>query len=124
MRLFAREAPRVSPLSGRRPYYTCRVVGAARNVLLAPNYDRDAVFCDVHADPRQPASLDFLRRLEAAAIAGLLARPHWGKAFFAGHEVLRGLYPAANMAAFQAARRRFDPEGVFSNDYTRRVLGA
>ncbi len=122
-RLFAEERPRLSRFSRSQPYYTCRVVGAARNVLLAPNYDRDVVFCDIHADKAEPWSHEFLRRLEAAAMSGMSARPHWGKVFFAERENLDALYPAANIAAFVAAKRRFDPEGVFSNAYTRRVLG-
>ena len=121
-RLFAETRPRLSRLSCSQPYYGCRVVGAAKNVLLAPNYDRDVVFCDVHADPAEPSSQPFLRRLEAAAIGDLSARPHWGKAFFAERDVLHALYPAANIAAFIDAKQRFDPDGVFSNDFTRHVL--
>ncbi len=122
-RLFAQERPRLSGFSRSQPYYTCRAVGAARSVLLAPNHDRDVVYCDVHADKREPWSRLFLQRLEAATIRGLGARPHWGKLFFAEKDALRALYPAANVALFLAAKRRFDPEGTFSNDYTRRVLG-
>jgi L-gulono-1,4-lactone dehydrogenase len=122
-RLFAELSPRRSSLSRRQPYYTCRVVGRARNVLLAPNYDRDVVYCDVHADPKEPSSPALLRRLEATAIADLGARPHWGKVSFAERDAVRALYPAANIADFLEAKRRFDPAGVFSNAYTRRVLG-
>jgi L-gulono-1,4-lactone dehydrogenase len=122
-RLFAEERPRALDHSPRRPYYTCRVVGAADNVLLAPNHGRDVVFCDVHADPRQASSLPFLRRLEGAAMRGLDARPHWGKVSFATPAALEAAYPAANWAAFAAAKRRLDPEGIFSNDFTRSRLG-
>jgi L-gulonolactone oxidase len=122
-RLFAEGMPALSRTSRSRPYYTSRVVGAARNVLLAPNYDRDVVFCDVHADPRKPCSEAFLRTLEETAITEVSARPHWGKVFFSEHETLRGLYPADNFVDFADAKRRFDPAGVFSNAYTRRVLG-
>ena len=122
-RLFAELRPRLSPFSPAQPYYTCRVVGQARNVLLAPNYDRDVVFCDVHADPRQRASHAFLEKLEARAVRELSARPHWGKVFFSESEVVRGLYPRENVAAFLECKRRFDPAGVFSNAYTRRVFG-
>ena len=122
-RLYAELRPRLSALSPSLPYYTCRVVGRANNVLLAPNYDRDVVFCDVHADPAEPSSRAFLERLEAAAIRDLSARPHWGKVFFAEKDVVRGLYPKENVAAFLECKRRFDPAGVFSNAYTRRVLG-
>ena len=99
------------------------MVGRAHNVLLAPNYDRDVVFCDVHADPAQPSSRAFLETLEARAIRDLSARPHWGKVFFAEKGTVRGLYPKENIAAFLDCKRRFDPAGVFSNAYTRRVLG-
>ena len=122
-RLFEEHRPHISRASRAQPYFTSRVVGARRNVLLAPNYGRDVVFCDVHADASEPWSVPFLRRLEAAAGRELSARPHWAKVFFAGHERLRSLYPAASFEEFVAAKRRFDPEGVFCNTYTRRVLG-
>jgi FAD/FMN-containing dehydrogenase/NAD(P)-dependent dehydrogenase (short-subunit alcohol dehydrogenase family) len=122
-RLFVDLRPRPGSFSPGQPYYTCRVVGRASNVLLAPNYDRDVVYCDVHADPAQPCSTPFLRRLEAAAIRDLGARPHWGKVSFAERDVVRALYPSANIAAFLDAKRRLDPAGAFSNGYTRRVLG-
>ena len=48
-------------------------------------------------------------------------RPHWGKRHFQTAESLAGLYPRWD--EFQAARARLDPEGVFRNDYTDRVLG-
>ena len=41
----------------------------------------------------------------------------------AERDVVRGLYPKENVAAFLECKRRFDPAGVFSNAYTRRVLG-
>jgi len=122
-RMFEDLRPRISGLSAGQPYYTCRVVGAARRALLAPNYGRDVVFCDVHADPTQPASRAFLETLEARAVRELSARPHWGKVFFSESEVVRGMYPRENVAAFLECKRRFDPAGVFSNAYTRRVLG-
>jgi FAD/FMN-containing dehydrogenase len=121
-RLFDSLKPPTSPFDRHRPYFTCRVVGAATNVLLAPNHGRDVVFADIHVAPT-PASHTFLRRLEEAAAAELGARPHWGKTFFSERDVLRALYPPGNFDAFQDARRRFDPDGVFSNEYTRRVLG-
>ena len=122
-RLFADLRPRSSGLSTGQPFYTCRVVGGARSALLAPNYDRDVVFCDIHADPARATSRPFLERLENAALRDLAARPHWGKVFSSEKEVVRALYPSANIAAFLEAKRRFDPEGTFSNAYTRRVLG-
>jgi L-gulonolactone oxidase len=48
-------------------------------------------------------------------------RPHWGKRHYQTAAILRARYPAWDR--FQAARERLDPDGVFANDYTRRVLG-
>ncbi|MFO1096018.1 MAG: D-arabinono-1,4-lactone oxidase [Planctomycetaceae bacterium] len=49
------------------------------------------------------------------------ARPHWGKYFPLGTEEVCSVYP--QLAEFDAICRRFDPHGVFQNDFTRQVLG-
>jgi FAD/FMN-containing dehydrogenase len=49
------------------------------------------------------------------------ARPHWGKYFPLDGETVRQLYP--RLSEFDAVCRRYDPHGVFQNDFTRRVLG-
>jgi L-gulonolactone oxidase len=48
-------------------------------------------------------------------------RPHWGKRHYQTAATLRDRYP--DWDRFQAVRARLDPDGVFTNDYTRRVLG-
>ena len=48
-------------------------------------------------------------------------RPHWGKIHFQSAESLSSLYP--EYQRFIEVRNRLDPEGVFTNDYLRRVLG-
>ncbi len=48
-------------------------------------------------------------------------RPHWGKRHYQRAATLRERYP--DWDRFQQVRARFDPGGVFANDYTRRVLG-
>ena len=48
-------------------------------------------------------------------------RPHWGKLHFQTAETLAPRYPQWD--AFQKARARLDPNGVFSNAYLDRVLG-
>jgi L-gulonolactone oxidase len=48
-------------------------------------------------------------------------RPHWGKRHYQSAATLRERYPEWDR--FQAVRARLDPDGVFTNDYTRRVLG-
>jgi len=121
--LFTEHLPRMSGFSMAHPYYACRVVGAATSVLLGPNFGRDVVFVDIHVDRRDGRSDAFLRAVEAESVGSLSARPHWGKVFFSERDVIRSLYPAANIDGFLAAKQRFDPRGVFSNAYSRRVLG-
>lgn len=48
-------------------------------------------------------------------------RPHWGKRHYQTAAVLRDRYP--DFDRFLAVRDRLDPNRVFLNDYTRRVLG-
>jgi FAD-linked oxidoreductase len=48
-------------------------------------------------------------------------RPHWGKRHYQSAATLAPRYPA--WERFQAVRARLDPDGLFANDYTRRVLG-
>jgi L-gulonolactone oxidase len=48
-------------------------------------------------------------------------RPHWGKMHFQRAETLAERYPRWD--AFQAVRRRTDPDGRFANQYLTRVLG-
>ena len=48
-------------------------------------------------------------------------RPHWGKRHFQTAATLAERYP--RWEDFLAARSRLDPEGLFTNDHIRRVLG-
>ena len=56
---------------------------------------------------------DILRKYEG--------RPHWGKLHYLDASALSGLYP--EYQRFIEVRNQLDPEGVFTNDYLRRVLG-
>jgi FAD/FMN-containing dehydrogenase len=58
--------------------------------------------------------------LAAAATRLFRARLHWGKYFPLGSEHTRAAYP--RLPEFVDICRRFDPHGVFQNDFTRRVL--
>jgi L-gulonolactone oxidase len=48
-------------------------------------------------------------------------RPHWGKRHFQTAATLAPRYPG--WERFAAVRERLDPDGVFANAYTDRVLG-
>lgn len=53
----------------------------------------------------------------------LNARPHWGKINFLNHEKALDLYDI-NLNRFIQVKRKFDPHHVFSNEFTKRVLGS
>lgn len=87
--------------------------------LLSPTHDQDSCYVAVHQD----AKLDWRSYFEGVqAIAlELDGRPHWGKRHFLEAADLEPRYP--RWTDFQAARKQLDPEGVFQNAYTERVLG-
>ena len=49
------------------------------------------------------------------------ARPHWGKYFTLDQDDIEELYP--DLKTFRDICRRYDPNGVFQNDFTRKLLG-
>jgi xylitol oxidase len=56
-----------------------------------------------------------------AALAPFAPRPHWGKLHTMDPAVVRAHYP--HLGDFLALRERMDPERVFTNPYTERLLG-
>jgi xylitol oxidase len=56
-----------------------------------------------------------------AILLPLGARPHWGKVFTAGGDQLAPLYP--RLDEFRALIRKYDPHGLFSNDFLARTIG-
>jgi xylitol oxidase len=48
------------------------------------------------------------------------ARPHWGKVFVSGPEVIAGRYPRRD--DFRRLMHRYDPAGKFRNDLLDRYL--
>ncbi len=87
--------------------------------FLSPSAERDTCYVAVHQD-RKLAWEPYMRRVESLA-CDLGGRPHWGKRHFRTAADLAPAYP--KWANFQAARKRLDPDGVFTNAYTDRVLG-
>lgn len=64
---------------------------------------------------------DLCRVVAKTLAVALDGRPHWGKYNPLGHEALARLYP--QLAAFHRQCDAVDPDGTFSNEYTRRALG-
>jgi L-gulono-1,4-lactone dehydrogenase len=96
----------------------CRVV-APDDALLSPAHERPSVHLSVH----QYQGMKWRPYFEAVEeiMNEYEGRPHWGKRHFQTHESLAQRYPRWD--DFQAARERLDPERVFRNEYTDRVLG-
>ena len=95
-----------------------RVV-APDDAYLSTAYERDTAYIAVHMF-RGMTWEPYFRAVEAI-MDDYEGRPHWGKRHFQAAATLASRYPEWDR--FQAVRGRLDPEGVFENDYVKRVLG-
>lgn len=93
---------------------------AADDALLSTAAGRDTAYIAVHQFIGMPYE-PYFRAVEAI-MDRYDGRPHWGKRHFQTAETLASRYPEWD--AFQAARRELDPDGLFTNAYVRRTLGA
>lgn len=91
----------------------------ADDSYLSPVYERPSALIDVQQYHGMPYE-DYFREAEGI-FRRYGGRPHWGKVHYRTAEELRSLYPMWDK--FMAVRRTLDPDGVFMNDYLRRVLG-
>ncbi|MCX4784857.1 MULTISPECIES: FAD-binding protein [unclassified Streptomyces] len=90
----------------------------ARDELwLSPASGRDSVAFHFTWAPDTAAVTPVLGAIEEA-LAPFGARPHWGKVFTTAPESLRALY--GKYADFERLTARFDPEGMFRNDFLAR----
>ena len=92
---------------------------AADDIWLSHGYGRDSAYVAIHQYVGMPYE-PYMRAFEKVA-AELGGRPHWGKLNWRDAESLRTAYPRFD--DFLAVRSRLDPDRVFANDYTRRILG-
>lgn len=92
---------------------------AADDVWLSTAHGRDSAYVAVHQYHRLRHARYFAAAEAIFREAG--GRPHWGKMHSLGAEDLADLYP--RFEDFLAVRREVDPEGLFANAYTDRVLG-
>ncbi len=95
-----------------------RVV-AADDIFLSPSQGRESAYLAVHV--HQGPDWEPILRAAEAVLRPFGGRPHWGKWHGLTAAELRPLYPEWDR--FQAARHRFDPQGVFGSPYLDRVLG-
>jgi L-gulonolactone oxidase len=93
---------------------------APDDIWLSHGHGRESAYVAIHqyvGAPYEP----YFRAFEAIC-AGLGGRPHWGKLHYRDAESLRPVYPRFD--DFLAMRDALDPDRVFANAYTERVLGA
>jgi L-gulono-1,4-lactone dehydrogenase len=92
---------------------------AGDDALLSTAHERDTCYIATH----QYRGMEFetcFRAIEAV-MDEYGGRPHWGKRHYQTAATLAERYPGWDR--FLAVRARLDPDGVFTNDYVRRVLG-
>lgn len=92
---------------------------AADDIHLSPSHGRETGYVAVHLYKGMDFEPYFRAVEEIMKARG--GRPHWGKLHFRTADDLAPAYPQWD--AFQAVRRRVDPDGRFANAYTDRVLG-
>lgn len=92
---------------------------AADDIALSPGFGRANAWVAVHQYRGAPYEAYFQR--VAQVMDGVGGRPHWGKMHFLSAADLAPRY--SQWDAFASVRRRFDPDGVFTNEYIDRVLG-
>jgi xylitol oxidase len=94
---------------------------AADDLWLSGAYRQDCVGLHFTWLRDEPGVYAVLPHVEAA-LAGLGARPHWGKCFTLTSEELLRVHP--RLADFAALRAERDPGRKFSNAFTDRLLAA
>jgi L-gulonolactone oxidase len=94
-------------------------VAAGDDACLSPSHERDTAYIAVH----QYRGMEWRPYFEAveAIMDDYGGRPHWGKRHFQTAATLAPRYPAWD--EFQRARDTLDPQRIFANEYTDRVLG-
>ncbi len=93
---------------------------AADELWLSPSYRRDTIglhFTWVDDVRAVLAAITLVER----QLAPFRPRPHWGKLFAVGPDVLDRCYD--RLADFRRLMRRYDPSGKFRNDFIETSLG-
>jgi FAD/FMN-containing dehydrogenase len=92
---------------------------AADNAFLSPFYQQDSVTIAL----LQNHELEYKKYFDdmEPIFNAYGGRPHWGKKHSLRAQELQPLFPEWDR--FMEIRRQMDPEGIFLNDYTRKIFG-
>ena len=91
---------------------------AADGLWLSSAYERDVFGVHFTWHPDGPRVDRLVGEVESV-LAPFAPRPHWGKVFGPDHD-WTALYP--RLADFRRLVERYDPDGVFRNDYLRQTV--
>lgn len=97
-----------------------RFVQAEKDNILSPAADRDVVFFSITTQSTQGYEA-FYKEFYTAMLK-FNGRPHWGKINYLTQKDTQKLY-GDNYTQFVALRKKLDPQGVFSNEFTKQVFG-
>lgn len=92
---------------------------AKDDAFLSPAHGRDTVTISVHHNAGLPYD-EFFADMESIFRAHE-GRPHWGKKHTATRAEIEAAYP--DVERFCAIRKRFDPNGVFTNTHLSALFG-
>jgi FAD-linked oxidoreductase len=92
---------------------------ASDNIPLSTSTGRQSAYIAVHMF-KGTEYAEYFSAVEAI-LRKYEGRPHWGKIHNLDASQISSLYP--EYQRFIEVRNQLDPEGVFTNDYLRRVLG-
>src|SRR5262249_26988802 len=97
-----------------------RFVSAESDNLLSPAADRDVVYCSI-TTTRRNGYEPFYKKFYDEMLK-FNGRPHWGKINYLTKEDTQKLY-GHNFDTFVQIRKQLDPDGLFSNAFTKRIFG-
>lgn len=90
----------------------------ADDIYLSPAYQRDSIYIAVH----MYKGMEYKTYFDAmeTIFKKYNGRPHWGKMHTRTAKELSQLYPMWNK--FQEIRTQLDPDGLFMNDYLKKLM--
>ncbi|MFZ5953832.1 MAG: D-arabinono-1,4-lactone oxidase [Candidatus Dependentiae bacterium] len=89
-----------------------------KDILMSPCGDRKVAYVNIWS-PVDDSYLPLLRTMDEA-LCELGGRPHWGKINFLDYEKASQMY-GSKLTKFIAAKKKLDPDNLFSNDFVNRL---